>query len=409
MYANWCLSIYRNSLTANAFIKAEEYVMGKVFRRVCESMPDRELLDLVMVGTEPESTRVRHYRTFALSQGTEHGLMPLKAHHLRECADFDQMLNMMKDMAFGARMLGTAADVLYTMATDPECRVVLTLSGAVTIAKQDLIIAEMIERGLVHCIVSTGAIFCHGLNSERGGTHFKAPEGTSDSWLYEHGYDRIYDTIEPERSLDELEQLVSTLLGDHPTDSPLCSSDLLQRIGRFLVEQNSSSNGIIQAAYLKSIPIFVPAFTDSELGLDFAIHNYYRRQAGLPELQFNPFIDFERYREFIHNSPTCGIITLGGGVPRNWAQQIGPYFDAIERRQKGASHKAMRFKYGVRICPDPPFWGGLSGATYSEGVTWGKFMAPDEGGLFAEVFSDFTLVFPVLMKGLFQRLDKLGR
>jgi deoxyhypusine synthase len=297
--------------------------------------------------------------------------------------------------------------VLYSMCTDPGCKIVLTLSGALSIAKLDLIISDMIERGLIYCIVSTGAIVSHGFNAERGAPHFKVPRGVSDVWLYEHSYDRIYDTIELERSLDEVEQILGNILSNHPVDQPTCSCDLLRELGKSLVRQGPS-RGIIQSAYSHNVPIFIPAFSDSEIGVDFAIYNYNQRRKNLPEIKFDSYMDFNRYCDLIKNAGTRGIITLGGGVPRNWGQQVCTYMDAIERRQKGVPSDDVRYKYGVRICPDPAYWGGLSGATYSEGVTWGKFMAPDEGGKVAEVHSDFTFVLPFLIKGLFQRLDKSG-
>jgi deoxyhypusine synthase len=64
-----------------------------------------------------------------------------------------------------------------------------------------------------------------------------------------------------------------------------------------------------------------------------------------------------------------------------------------------------RFQYGVRICPEPDYWGGLSGCTYTEGISWGKFVPPAEGGRFAEVLSDATVVWPLLMMGLLERLQ----
>ena len=69
----------------------------------------------------------------------------------------------------------------------------------------------------------------------------------------------------------------------------------------------------------------------------------------------------------------------------------------------------LRFQYGVRICPEPVYWGGLSGCTYSEGVSWGKFVPVKEGGRYAEVLSDATLVWPFLIKGVLQRLGKHPR
>jgi deoxyhypusine synthase len=102
---------------------------------------------------------------------------------------------------------------------------------------------------------------------------------------------------------------------------------------------------------------------------------------------------------------TLGIFTIGGGVPRNWAQQVAPYYE-IANYRLGTEWKEPRFKYGVRICPEPVHWGGLSGCTYSEGVSWGKFVSPQDGGLFAEVYADATVVLPLLMKAVFDKMDE---
>jgi deoxyhypusine synthase len=407
VYQNWSLAKYRTILSPAAMQRAESYVMGEVFGRVCRKMPAEETLPLIEIRLPSENAH-KTVRSVALNNGLRHSLRPLKAPRLSAIGDFDDMLTAMKDMAFGARTLGEASDILYTMARDPQCKVVLTLSGAGSIAKLDFLIAEMIERNMVHCIITTGAVITHGFNAERGSPHFKMPTDVRDSWLYEQGYNRIYDTIETEYALDELETVMHSLLEPIQSETHLGGNEIVNLLANYLSD-NSANPGMILTAVRQGVPILIPAFTDSELGLDFALHNHYRRQAGKPKLLFNPFLDFERYCEFIRQAPTRGLITLGGGVPRNWAQQIGPYLDAIERKENAVAADAQRFKYAVRICPEPEVWGGLSGSTYSEGVSWGKFIDPGEGGRLAEVPSDYTLVFPILIKGLFQRLEKSSR
>ena len=121
--------------------------------------------------------------------------------------------------------------------------------------------------------------------------------------------------------------------------------------------------------------------------------------------QFNPFLDLEHYTEQIKKAKKIGIFTIGGGVPRNWAQQVGPYLDIIDKRiGHGGGYK--RFHYAVRICPEPVHWGGLSGCTYSEGVSWGKFVPENEGGKFAEVMADATIAWPIILKAVMERMDK---
>jgi deoxyhypusine synthase len=83
---------------------------------------------------------------------------------------------------------------------------VLTISGAMTIAKQGLVICEMIERGWVHALVSTGALMCHGLAETAGMLHFKHDPAMPDEKLFDKGYNRVYDTIELEQNLDDTER-----------------------------------------------------------------------------------------------------------------------------------------------------------------------------------------------------------
>ena len=61
-----------------------------------------------------------------------------------------------------------------------------------------------------------------------------------------------------------------------------------------------------------------------------------------------------------------------------------------------------RFRYGVRICPEPVHWGGLSGCTYTEGVSWGKFLSREEGGQYAEVHCDATIAWPLLVRAILE-------
>ncbi len=120
-----------------------------------------------------------------MADGAEDGLVPLEALDVTRINDFDEMFDAMTRTAFGGRNLGEAADVLEAMITDPDCAVVLTLSGAMTVAKMNLVITEMVERGWVQAVVSTGALITHGLVELTGMTHYKATREMNDEELYE--------------------------------------------------------------------------------------------------------------------------------------------------------------------------------------------------------------------------------
>jgi len=93
-----------------------------------------------------------------------------------------------------------------------------------------------------------------------------------------------------------------------------------------------------------------------------------------------------------------GIFTIGGGVPRNNTQNVAPLIEIINERL-GASLPQRRFSYGIRICPDRPYYGHLSGCTYSENESWRK---ATKNGVYAEIQTDATQVWPFLAKHLME-------
>ena len=356
-------------------------------------------------------------RTF--HDGAQDGLEALEALDPARVHSFSDLLTAMQKTAFGGRRLGEAFAVLKAMIADPDCFVVMTLSGAMTIAKMGKIICTMLDRGMVQAVVSTGALIAHGMSEAVGQTHYKYDPSMKDADLFEKGYNRVYDTLEMEMNLNHVEQVAATTLNRlNPTD-PLSSEILTRELGRTLEEQFPGP-GILKSAFLKNVPVYIPAFTDSELGLDTSIWSMKARRPVSPDVQpaptddqatwaalqqglpaFNPFLDLNSYTHNLLGAKRLGIFTIGGGVPRNWAQQIPPYIEILNLRM-GTTLTPPRFHYGVRICPEPDYWGGLSGCTYQEGVSWGKFVPPEEGGRFSEVLSDATVVWPLLIMALLE-------
>jgi deoxyhypusine synthase len=335
--------------------------------------------------------------------GHEEGLEPLRPLEIGAASSVDALVRAMAQTAFGGRRLGEAADVLETMVRDPDCFRVVTISGAMTIAKQGLVLCEMIERGWVQAIVTTGALMTHGLTEGAGKLHFKHKPSLRDEELYAKGYNRVYDTIELEKNLDDVERILQLALAQLANDTVLSSRLILERLGEQLATENSG-RAILKSAFQTKVPIYVPAFTDSELGLDLAIYQQLRASRGEPTQAFDPFLDLYDFAERIQAHETLGIFTIGGGVPRNWAQQVGPYLEIL-RSRLGGDEPLRRYRYAVRICPEPEHWGGLSGCSYTEGVSWGKFVPESEGGRFAEVFADATIAWPLVVRAVMERMD----
>jgi len=333
-------------------------------------------------------------------------LIPLEPLDLSRIKTVDDLVRAMGNTAFTGRQVGEGADVLEAMARDKECFVVMTLAGAMTVAKQGLVVADLIDYGIVNAVVSTGALMAHGLVEAAGRSHFRYDPKMNDVELYEAGYNRVYDTLEPETNLDFVERIVAKILKEWDASEIVASHKLNRSIGKHLSE-NVKERGILKSAYEKNVPVFVPAFTDSEMGLDFALHNRMRRKNNMPPLRYDPFEDLEYFAETLLKQTRLGIFTIGGGVPRNWSQQFGPFIE-LRHRRGGEDLPLKRYHYGLRICPEPVHWGGLSGSPYSEAVSWGKFVPKEEGGKFGEVFVDATVGMPLIVGAVLERLKISG-
>jgi len=228
-----------------------------------------------------------------------------------------------------------------------------------------------------------------------------APDTTADlTFVYNFG---VYDTLELERNLDGVVEILEAVIDPLADGTAICSSQLHRWLGDHLREHREG-RGILQSAAAAGVAIYAPAFTDSELGIDFAHHNYQRVKDGRGELRYDPFADLQRFVEWTCAQEKLGIFTIGGGVPRNWAQEVGPYVELMHSRH-GEGPATRRYKYAVRICPEPVHWGGLSGCTYTEGVSWGKFEPRAAGGRHVEVYSDATIAWPLIVKAVMERLD----
>jgi deoxyhypusine synthase len=335
-------------------------------------------------------------------------LRPIFPLDLSKCNTIDQLVRAMGDTAYTARQVGDAADVLEAMARDKDCFVVMTLAGALTVGKMGLVFCDLIESGIVKAIVSTGALMAHGLVEATGLSHFRYdPSKMGDTELFEAGYNRVYDSLEPETNLDHVEKVVDHILDGWDANEVVSSWKLHRRIGEYL-KKHGGGRGILKSAFEHNVPVFVPAFSDSELGIDFALHKIARQRAKRPLLRFDPFEDFETFADTMLATKRMGIFTVGGGVPRNWSQQFGVYAELLARR----GYKKLplkRYNYGLRICPEPVHWGGLSGSTYTEAVSWGKFVPPEEGGKFAEVFEDATVALPLVVGAVLERIGYFKR
>src|SRR5271155_259705 len=164
-------------------------------------------------------------------------LTPMYPLDLAKARTVDALVRAMGQTAFTGRQVGDAADVLEAMARDKDCFVVMTLSGALTVAKMGLVFCDLIESGIVKAIVSTGALMAHGLVEATGHSHFRYdPSKMDDEDLFRAGYKRVYDSLEPEVNLDHVEEVMDLILDKWDPTEIACSWKIHRRIGEYLVK-----------------------------------------------------------------------------------------------------------------------------------------------------------------------------
>jgi deoxyhypusine synthase len=336
--------------------------------------------------------------------GKQIELTKLNPIDIDKCSNLDELLAAMSKGSFGGRELGRAWSVLQEVMSRPSCDLILTISGAMSVAQLGLTFGSLIINNIVKCVITTGALVTHSFVQELGLHHFEAPNGVNDEALFKKRLNRIYDSIEPESNLEIFEQHARKAFSSIDSNSEIGSYELIRHLSKELLGTGPKT-GLLGATLTKNIDVFVPAFTDSELGL--YLYNYSRSCQHTPFL-YDPLRDLDRYAEWMASRKEIAFLTIGGSVPRNWGQQMIPYLRTILPKSHG--WKIPVVFAAIRICPDSPNLGHLSGSTYSEGISWGKFNNVHKERLI-EVYCDATMIFPFLAKTMlgFQRgLSKPG-
>ncbi|MEJ2294507.1 MAG: deoxyhypusine synthase family protein [Candidatus Lokiarchaeota archaeon] len=306
----------------------------------------------------------------------------------------NDLLGSLKYCGFQGRNLGIAAEILYQMFNDENCLTILTLSGAMIPAGMGKLICELIDNKLIDVIISTGANITHDfIDATVNGGHYLGSENVDDDDLYYHRINRIYDVFLPEDNYDAAEkELLKIIKTQFPSKSiEITPSSFFRIIGTAL-----KSRSILSSAAENKIPIFVPAISDSEFALDLV---KFTETQGY-DIDFRVLQDIKNFAEIIKSAESCGTFIIGGGVPRNWAQQIYPYIENIERLKR--KDYEFGYKYSVRIHTAVEKDGGLSGCTLSESKSWGKYSLEAK---YVSIWCDATIALPILITGVLQRLN----
>lgn len=288
--------------------------------------------------------------------------------------------------AYNSARLNEAARLYAQEMLSPEKDVTigLTMAGALTPAGLGGCLITLMEYGFIDFIISTGANLYHDMHYALAMSLHRGDFRLDDTKLQEEGVIRIYDILFKDKVLLDTDAFVRECLKSLP-NRPIATSELHHHLGIQLLKAgvNPEYSVLAQAAHW-NVPIYTSSPGDSSIGMNVA-----RNALDGSLLTLDPLADVNETTAIVHAATRNGVIILGGGSPKNFYLQTQPQLWEVLGIQKGGHD------YFIQITADAPHWGGLSGATPSEAVSWGK-IKPDQLNSAVVIYGDSTISLPLL-------------
>lgn len=294
------------------------------------------------------------------------------------------LVDSMERMAFSARDLNRAARIYNMMLKDKNCSIILTLAGSLFSAGLKKVVFDLVNNNMVDAIVSTGAIMVdQDFFEALGFKHYIGTQFSDDNQLRDLHIDRIYDTYIDEDELRICDDTTAEIF-DKLEPKPYSSRELIWEFGKYLDKKRGAKakDSVIYAAYKNNVPIFVPAFSDCSAGFGIVMHQH---KNPVKHVSFDSGKDFLELTNIKLNTKETGIFMIGGGVPKNFTQDIVVAADILKE-------DVPMHKYAIQITVADDRDGALSGSTLKEASSWGKVETTFE----QMVYSEATIAMPLI-------------
>ena len=293
-----------------------------------------------------------------------------------------EIIEAMKKMSFTSRDTGRAADIYDMMLREKDCAVILTLAGSTSAGGCMNLYTDLVKNNMVDAIVATGAsIVDMDFFEALGFKHYRGTPYVNDHELRERYIDRIYDTYIDEEQLQECDKTIG-VIADSLEPRPYSSREFIKEMGRWLVKNSKKKDSLVQAAYENNVPIFCPAFSDSSAGFGLVLHQHRHPDKHVSIDSVKDFYELTRIKM---ESPTSGLLMIGGGVPKNFAQDTVVCAEVLGK-------EVPMHKYAIQITVADVRDGACSSSTLKEASSWGKVDTTYEQMVYAEATSVLPLI-----------------
>jgi deoxyhypusine synthase len=301
----------------------------------------------------------------------------------------DLIKNVYAATCFEARYVSRGAELYERMINDGDT-IWLGISGAGIVGGLGGVVSDLIKKGFIDAICSTGAQAYHDLHFAYGlPVRQIDPVRVDDNDMRKHGDVRIYDLVIREKeTLLKQDKIIRKFVErreDELLEREMSTAEFLNVLGKYV---NSTAphpeRSYIATAEKYDVPVFLDSSSNSALGEDLA-----RLKMEGIDVQLSHHLDLLYSAAIQYNAKQTGFVELGGGGPKNFIQTTGPTISQnLQMPFEGADR-------GLQITLALERDGGLSGCTFSEAVSWGKYKKADSDKL-VQIYADYAVVFPLI-------------
>ena len=318
-----------------------------------------------------------------MSKPTKESLLSVPVEHIDITKiDATELVEAMEKMSFTSRDLARAAKIYDRMLADKDCLVILTLAGSTSSGGCMNLYADLIKYNMVDAIVATGAsIVDMDFFEALGFKHYQGTPFIDDTLLRELYIDRIYDTYIDEEDLQNCDKVIYEI-AETLERRPYSSQEFIKEMGKYLTTNAKKKDSLVQLAYEHNVPIFCPAFSDSSAGFGLALHQWKNPESHMTLDSVKDFVDLTKLKMA---EKTSGLLMIGGGTPKNFAQDTVVCAEILGK-------DVPMHQYAIQITVADSRDGACSSSTLKEAGSWGKVENSYEQMVYAEATSVLPLI-----------------
>ena len=293
--------------------------------------------------------------------------------------DVTDLVNELRSTSFTSREIYNACQLYKQMLEEEELTVILTIAGSTQAAGCLKLYRDLVRYNMVDVIVATGAsIIDMDLFEGLGNKHYIGSSKADDNILRENYIDRIYDTFISEDDLKEVDKFIADFADNQCGWKPQSSREFLNLLGW----HTRTSNSLVQECYKEDVPIFCPALNDSAAGIGLLMH-----QTNNPDshLVIDSIKDLRELTYLKVEMQNTGLFMVGGGVPKNFAQDIVVAAESI-------GHRVPMHQYAIQLTVADVRDGACSSSTLDEASSWGKVDNSNTQMVYGEATSTLPII-----------------